>query len=175
MAKIFGFKIIGESIFEGREGYGVYAPVYWNNKKIGIYTDYADGSDSFIDWDKDVSNDLKKELLNISEKYIKEHPEVVFGQDQYRCLIALFENLLELYTYEEAFVKFRKKSPNGVMVVLKYYPATCDNIEDFNIRGEDKELFFTEWKESFLRFIKRDYDNPEQIIVYKSLNDFTIV
>lgn len=175
MAKIFDFKIMNESFFEGREGYGVYAPIYWRGKKIGTYTDYADGSDSFIDWDKDVSNDLKKELLTISEKYIKEHPQVVFGQDQYKNLIALFEDLLELNTYEEAFVKFRKKSPNGVMVVLRYYPATCDNMDDFDIRNEDKELFFDEWRESFLRFIKCDYDNPEQIIVYKSLNDFIIV
>ena len=52
--------------FQGRDGHGASANIYWKNKKVGTYLDEAHGGEEYIDYECQELNDFLKSLPKFS-------------------------------------------------------------------------------------------------------------
>ena len=59
--------------FEGREGIGASANIYWKGKQVGIYLDDARGGEELIDYESQEMNDFLKSLPKFSDYDFNEH------------------------------------------------------------------------------------------------------
>ena len=87
--------------FEGREGIGASANIYWKGKQVGTYLDEANGGEEWIDYESQEMNDFLKSLpkfshnewlIYLGEKPIKKHNRKVTDRDSGKVTSFVVDN-----------------------------------------------------------------------------------
>lgn len=173
MAKIKGLQLKAYKSFEGREGYGFSANLYYKNKKVAFCFDSADGGEMDIDWLNNDKN-LKEEIKTISEKYLKEN-ELVSSDNPIHSqgyIANMIEELIRLSDIEKVLKKKKKQNPNGFVVYLRYIKANTRAKDiDFSNYKEDDILSGNDWNEEIEKLILAKY-KPVEYEIYTKLEDF---
>lgn len=98
MASLKDFALKNIKEFVGKDGYGLTASIYLHGKRIGFYTDHADGSPEIVSY---VSDEAEKEMRKLIVSYAKDHPDS-YIVDMY---------LADPKQYEEDCERFKKDYP----------------------------------------------------------------
>ena len=140
MANIYGFQMKNIKSTLGREGYGCFANLYLNGKKIGTYTDYGDGAMGDATY---KSPEAEKEMTEFIVAYAKKNPD--------KYIVNLYKENPE--RYKEECNNFKK-----------YHPYISD--EDFTIETMSANsidyivsdfLDLHEREKKFKKYIKKGY------------------
>ena len=97
MASIYGFSLKGRKTFQGTDGIGNQGNLYYENKKVAWYNDYADGSMATLDFYNGAKG--REEYVPILQEAIKKY----YGYDDntikyfqfYRYGTALLDKLYD--------------------------------------------------------------------------------
>lgn len=98
MASLKGFSLKNIKEYVGEDGYGLTASMYLHGKRIGSYTDHADGSPEIVSY---VSDEAEKEMRKLIVSYAKDHPDS-YIVDMY---------LADPKRYKEDCEKFKRNFP----------------------------------------------------------------
>lgn len=98
MASLKDFALKNIKEFVGKDGYGLTASMYLHGKRIGSYTDHADGSPEIVSY---VSDEAEKEMRKLIVSYAKDHPNS-YIVDMY---------LADPKRYKEDSERFKKAYP----------------------------------------------------------------
>lgn len=124
MAKINGFELKNIVNFRGHEGEDlIQGNVYYNDKKIGYYSQDAWGGMDIFDIDYNLPKELKEEIKNITDNYVggvlfKKIDDLydkyygrkgTFSQLKQIGYEYLFMDLLTLKELEDIYKKYSKK------------------------------------------------------------------
>lgn len=153
MAKIQGFEVKSIKTFEGREGIGLNANIYYKNKRVGEAMDDESGGPMMLY----MGNKSMEYKLN---EVAKERSN--FEIEQYADFI---NELVELKEREKFFNKVQKEGYEGI-VILSDDPIT-----------EDMKLGKTDKVYKFLKGFNTDTIEKEDYkykTVYKDKEDFNI-
>lgn len=107
MASINGVSLKKITSFEGTEGYAEQGDIYLNGKKVGFFSEDANGAPSWID----APPEAYAKLEEISRRYFEKHPPR-FGREVDSEFLAMcttpedfFSKLLELSYFEKEYKK----------------------------------------------------------------------
>ena len=171
MAKIYNFELKSLKSFQGREGYGCSATLYYNGKKVACYTDAGDGGCPNLYWENNISNEAKEKIFNEVKSFYNVYPKFSYGPlSSEELVMELVLELADLKEMEAQYKKLIKKAPNGVVWLVSFNERT----EEMDLKKPDLILTSKGYSENIITEIKTKYDNPKVITAYKSLDDFTI-
>ena len=121
MAEIYGFSIKNLKTFRGREGEGAQGNIYYNGKKVGWYSNNADGGMSDIDFDGDYERRRQMEavLKEATQKYYARFPLTGEFADLEPDEELFMANLVGFTMDEKEFKKYQKEGYIGMAVFQK--------------------------------------------------------
>lgn len=121
MAKIKGIELKNIKKFRGHEGEELMqGNIYYNNKKVGFYSQDSWGGPDIVNLDYDLDADTRDKVNDIMENYIggklfekldnlyneTYHVDFKYEQKGYEYL---FMDLLQLKDHEDLYKKYKKK------------------------------------------------------------------
>ena len=142
MAKIYGFSIKKLNTFMGREGEGSQGDIYYNGKKVGWYSNNADGGMADIKFDGswEQRRDMERLLKEATVKYYARFPLTgefaVLEPDEELFM----ENLVGFTLDEKEFKKYQKEGYIGMAVFQKRGEPYREYMQLFR-RTEAMDLF----------------------------------
>lgn len=184
MASIKGVSLKKMKRTIGREGYGLLADVYVNNKKIGEYEDFGDGAMGDIHY---TSTEAEEQFMHIVFAYSKEHPS--------DCIVEMYKKDPERYEAErERILKYQPYIKEEEITIESVSAAHLDIIiadvealtnaeKEFKkiLKKGYKCLVIAEQKHQQYYYYYGDATdeqikkNHEKVIaIYRSLDDFKI-
>ncbi len=122
MASIYGVTIKNVKEWSGMEGIGTQANVYYNNKRIGMWTDEGNGGCCNYDFDKNIIEPaVKKYFKDWQEKYKGTIYEGLYGNDE-DMQGSFYDNFMsELANLYDREKEYKKNAKNGYNVIVKWY------------------------------------------------------
>lgn len=168
MATIYGFSIKKLNTFMGREGEGSQGDIYYNGKKVGWYSNNADGGMADIKFDGswEQRRDMERLLKEATVKYYARFPLTgefaVLEPDEELFM----ENLVGFTLDEKEFKKYQKEGYIGMAVFQKRGDPYREYVHLFR-REEAMNLFQGRMDIESARIYTRDSfaieDEPLQI------------
>lgn len=168
MASINGVTVKNVTWFRGSEGDAAQGNIYIGNKKVGFWSQDAEGSFEDI-FESDV---IDMECL--TQKMTEGHPKVKIGDIELDYTPEMFmQELIDLIEDEKEYKKAVKKGYGGVYMIGRYVSAipkgwSEEQAEDYlkdTIRSE-KEYF----QYSGLPVKQKYYNSAEQFVIGKPWN-----
>lgn len=165
MASIKGWLLKNVKTWEGRDGIGLQASIYYHGRKVGQFTDYGDGSEP----DLDIANKEIRDILKADTKsYFEEHPL----QDYIKAGLTPDEDefineLTLLMDYEKFYKKELQKGKNVIAVVEHNEGTSLFSLSGAGTMSVPK----------FLKLYKNTYHkdlDSKTITFYTCLEDFNI-
>lgn len=159
MAKIKGFELKGVKVFTARNGYGLSANIYLNNKKIGTAYDAGNGGamDIFIE-----KPENRSKFSEVVETYYRENPSTLDGENGF------IDELAALKEIESVFKKNEKKG-YPITIALSFNKRNAD----LNEISLEEDIVLGLSSESAIQMVIDQY-NPFEYTIYRSLKDFII-
>lgn len=158
MASIKKITLKSLKFFEGRNGQGYNANIYFNNKNIGSCQNLADGSGDiriYIE-DNEVKYKINKIIEDFSKQYITFSDYSTIIENFFACLVELIE-----------IEKLYKKGKRFAICQDVFADCELDNYFDKVISFDDIKLAECSLK----KYQEKGYKNLK---LYKSLDDFII-
>ena len=174
MASIYGVTIKNVKEWSGMEGIATQANVYYNNKRVGVWTDDGYGGCGRFDFNTDI---IKPAVEKFFKKWQKEHKgtiyENLYGDDEH-MEFSFYDNFMSevanLYDMEKEYKKNAKK---GYNVIVKWHIKL-----DTKKYPDAKPLIHTDYfnkiatKKDFKEAIANiDKKHSSKDIVIKEIND----
>lgn len=161
MAKIKGIQLKAIKNFQGRQGYGLSANLYFKGKKVGFVIDEANGGAI----DVMVESPYREEVYELINERIKEQNGVL-GYDDDEAFI---NELIELTESEKILKREIKK---GAKVISKfcYHDRNCSFEEYFAAKESEMYSFKTESAYE----LQKAKLKPNFTKTYRTLEDFII-
>lgn len=170
MAKIKKVQLKAVKMFEGREGYGFNANIYFNNRFVGKASDYGNGGCVDINFS---SNDIKLNILNLAKQYFEENPKYMLSNNDYDYIEEFIEELLYLHQIEKSY-KTGVKQGYPITVTLNYNHRDVRPFsEEYNSKQEEV-LNCRDWNDEIEANIRAKYNQPSVVKVYRDISDFDI-
>ena len=178
MAKINDFQLKGVKMFQGRDGYGVNANLYYKGKKVAFVLDEGCGGMLDIDYvyvDHSKREEISKEIEKEAREYYKRNPKHLLNPKMQ--ILDLVEDLLKLDYLEKVYKKELKKGYNATFE-LKYYndkaslEEICKSKRDIIISCNTKDSVKTA---EFLKKEHSESNDPVRVVnIYDSLESFSV-
>lgn len=179
MAKIKGVKVVEKETWTGRDGYGLLADVFVDNKKVGTYRDDGDGSMPYLDTDASATKIIKER----AEKYFDEFPPDLTGANitnkedpkkKYHFMFdenAFIEEILALNENEKLAKKEYKKGYN--VIVFTKYPIFAKGPHPRPFYGHFKGIDAGDKAKAWINAQKTEWPLMS-FQICENLKDFTI-
>lgn len=169
MAKIMDFQLKSVKTFQGMDGIGLNANLYYKNKKVAFVLDEGHGGELNIQF---FEPDKKEEVFQAVKKYYEKYPKFMFYDTDWGKLTEFVEELYALYELEQYFKKQTKKGYQAV-VDVRYRKRTDDFMKTLENYKPDCMAAYGKWNaETEEQFLKEF--QPIEYTVYQSLEDFII-
>lgn len=108
MARLYGFELKNVKTWNGMEGYGLQADVWFKHKRIGVYTDEGNGGSAYFSF----------QSIEFDKAIAKECPDLAWdfnGEHLNGDLTLLFSRLIDMIDLEKTW---KRNVKNG-------YPSTA--------------------------------------------------
>lgn len=161
MASIYGFSLKGRKTFQGTDGIGNQGNLYYENKKVAWYNDYADGSMATLDFYNGAKG--REEYVPILQDAIKKYYERFPMEEAFKHLTPdeefFMSDLLLLMDEEKQYKKVQK---GGYKYLATYQKKT------------DRRYYY-EWSNDE-KFVEKTNARTDiaNLKIYSSLEDFEI-
>lgn len=167
MASIKGITIKNIKKFIGTDGEGYQGNIYKDNKKIGIYSDYADGAEPIIHY---LSKEIEKTITKIIEEYYEN------GEEETLLIPAaerFYAELKDLIENEKIFKKTIEKGYSWIITADISFKKILESESPLPL-SETYQVPRKYANEKDLQEILKDIKEKglDDVKVYKSLNDF---
>ncbi|MDF2879963.1 MAG: hypothetical protein K0R54_520 [Clostridiaceae bacterium] len=169
MAKIMNLELKGFKEFEGHDGYGFNANLYYNGKKVAHCHDDACGGCLDIIWFIDA--DKREDVFKSIKEYYTKYPAYMLHENDYGITEQFINEFVGILRFEKWYKKMLK---NGytVAVTINYNKRTTPLLKrDFTT--EDIYVAYLKWDKQTEKSMKAMY-SPVEYTVYKSLDDLII-
>ena len=121
MAKIYGFSLKNIKTFKGREGEGCQGDIYYDGKKVGWYSDNADGGMADIDFygEREQRQRMSDLLKAATVKYYAQYPLTGKFADLDTDEEMFMGELVAFSEHEKEFKKYQKDGYIAMAVFRK--------------------------------------------------------
>lgn len=167
MAKIYEFELKG---IKKTENDGLVGSLYYQNKKVAIYTDNNNGEIPTLQFESKLKEDEIEIIINEIRSYYTAYPKELISNETKYLLIDFIEELYRLKELETIFKKTNKKEEN-VLIELRFSKRE-KYISDY--QSEDICLTTTLWNDEFKTNLLEKY-KPAEYTIYSTLDDFNIL